>query len=325
MGQLVLFPKHSLMQESQEMNTQSSCCGGQKRHGKKGLVLGSIAVSTLLIMASVAAGAWYVNYSALEREYARVGSREAYDLLNAANRIQFEKDLPNIRSFVESAQKGGTPAAAGASGTTTPPTTPAAPATNGTLTQEKIASIKKNAHFWGEKDARIMVIEYSDLECPFCIRQNRDGVIEKLHAKYGKEMVSLFKNFRAVPHQNAEVEAVASLCAAKIGGDEIYRKYYQTIFTRSAGGNGTGFAKEALSPLAKELGIDQKKFDDCMGKDYQTMVAQYNTDTAEGREFGITGTPGNVIVDTKTGKYIRIDGAYPLDTFTAAIDSLIKG
>ena len=73
-------------------------------------------------------------------------------------------------------------------------------------------------------------------------------------------MNSIFKNFRGVPHENAEIEAVATLCAGQVGGTEKYASYYQAILGRSNGGNGTGYSKDALVPLAKEFGLDMKKF-----------------------------------------------------------------
>ena len=42
------------------------------------------------------------------------------------------------------------------------------------LSQDELASIKKDAYIEGNKSAKITLIEYSDLECPFCIRQFKE-------------------------------------------------------------------------------------------------------------------------------------------------------
>jgi protein-disulfide isomerase len=39
-------------------------------------------------------------------------------------------------------------------------------------------------------------------------------------------------------------------------------------------------------------------------------------------QFGVTGTPGNVLINNKTGEYQILPGAYPVDEFKKAIDSL---
>ena len=50
------------------------------------------------------------------------------------------------------------------------------------------------------------------------VLEQREGTIKKVHEKYGDTVNSIFKNFRGVPHENAEIEAVATLCAGQIGG-----------------------------------------------------------------------------------------------------------
>lgn len=92
-------------------------------------------------------------------------------------------------------------------------------------------------------------------------------------------MNSIFKNFRGVPHENAEIEAVATLCAGQVGGAEKYVSYYQAILGRSNGGNGTGFSKNALVPLAKEFGLDMKKFQTCF--DAKSTISRFDIETAE--------------------------------------------
>lgn len=117
------------------------------------------------------------------------------------------------------------------------------------------------------------------MECPFCIRQFKDGVIKQVRDKYGDKVNSIFKNFRGVPHENSETEAAATLCAGDTGGKNAYVSYYNAIFTRTNGGNGTGFSRDALLPLAKELKLDGKKFQECI--DSKKEIARFDRETAE--------------------------------------------
>ena len=247
----------------------------------------------------------------LANEYAKSGGKENYDLLAKAQQLQMAEQIPQIKQFIESKEGGsktGTESGATA-------------AVKTTLTQDEIAAIKKDAFIEGNKDAIITLVEYSDLECPFCIRQFTDKTIQKVHDKFGDKVNSAFKNFRGVPHENAEIEAEASLCAGNLGGTDAYVAYYSAIFSRSKGGNGTGFSKDALLPLAKELKLDTKKFQACM--DSNKNIERFDAETAEGAKLGVQGTPGTVVINNQTGEYELIAGAYPIAKFEEVVTRLL--
>lgn len=282
-----------------------------------------LIVSLLLISIAASVGSSYfftknvskeVTDAYLALEYKKSGGKENYELLAEAQRLQLEQQIPQIRDFVKKGASAPNPQAGSQdSGTASTPKK---------LSQDELASIKKDAYIEGNKDAKITVIEYSDLECPFCIRQFKESTIKKVHEKYGDKVNSVFKNFRGVPHENAEIEAVAALCAGQVGGAEKYATYYQTILGRSNGGNGTGFSKDALVPLAKELGLDAKKFGACY--DSKATLARYDAETSEGKKLGVQGTPGSVIINNETGEYELVSGAYPVSEFERVIDKLLK-
>lgn len=230
-----------------------------------------------------------------------------------------EDQIPQIKQFIES--KEGKKPSAENTATGSEPTAPAPAAKAKTLTQDEIAAIKKTAYIEGNKDAAITLVEYSDLECPFCIRQYKDETIKKVHDKFGDKVNSIFKNFRGVPHENSETEANALLCAGDIGGADKYIAYYNAIFTRTNGGNGTGFSKDALLPLAKELKIDGAKFQACV--DSKKNISRFDAETAEGQKLGVQGTPGTVVINNKTGEYELIAGAYPISEFERVINKLL--
>lgn len=246
----------------------------------------------------------------LDIEYKKAGSKENYELLSKAQQLQMEDQIPQIKQFI--ASKGGKDAANKGEETA---------AAAKTLTKDEIAAIKKTAYIEGNKDALITLVEYSDLECPFCIRQYKEGAIKKMHEKYGDKVNSTFKNFRGVPHENAEAEANALLCAGDLGGTDAYVAYYGAIFTRSKGGNGTGFSKDDLLPLAKELKLDGKKFQACV--DSKKNIEKFDAETAEGQKMGVQGTPGTVVINNETGEYELIAGAYPASEFERVIDKFL--
>lgn len=173
-------------------------------------------------------------------------------------------------------------------------------------------------HIRGDKNAKVFVIEYSDFECPFCIRHH--PTLKKLVEDYKGKVAWVYRHYPLSFHQNAQKEAEASECAAELGGNDAFWKYADKIFERTKG-NGTGFALDQLVPLAKEIGLNEGKFKTCLdsGKYAQKVQDEMNT----GSTAGINGTPGNVIW-TKDGKTKILSGAVPLDSLKAAIDPLLK-
>jgi protein-disulfide isomerase len=144
--------------------------------------------------------------------------------------------------------------------------------------------------------------------------------MQQLMTDYGGKVAWVYRQYPLSFHQNAEKEAEASECAAELGGNDAFWKFADKIFERTTS-NGTGFALDALGPLAKEIGLDQTKFQKCLdsGK-YAQLVQQEEND---GQTAGVTGTPGN-IVWTKDGKAQLVEGAVPLSALKSVIDPLLK-
>lgn len=176
----------------------------------------------------------------------------------------------------------------------------------------------KTDHVRGNTDAEVFVIEYSDFECPFCKRHH--PTMQQLLSRYGDKVAWVYRHYPLSFHQNAQKEAEASECANELGGNDAFWKYTDKIFERTAS-NGTGFALDALVPLAKEIGLDEKKFKTCL--DSGKYVPHIQQDMNEGQAAGISGTPGN-IVWTKDGKAQLVEGAVPLQAFTTVIDPLLQ-
>jgi predicted DsbA family dithiol-disulfide isomerase len=77
-----------------------------------------------------------------------------------------------------------------------------------------------------------------------------------------------------------------------------------------------------LIQAAQDAGVDGTSFKTCLnsGK-YETLVQQ---DTADGDKAGITGTPGNTIINNETGEAVPMDGAQTIDKFKVIIDEMLK-
>lgn len=68
--------------------------------------------------------------------------------------------------------------------------------------------------------------------------------------------------------------------------------------------------------------IDMTKFKACV--DGGDMVQKIKDQIAFASKFGVRGTPANVVVNNKTGKFILVSGAVPADSFNQAITQLLK-
>jgi protein-disulfide isomerase len=140
--------------------------------------------NSVSLPASTGIDALGVKKALLELEYEKVGGKENYELVSKATLIQMQEQIPQIKQFIES-QGGATP------------TLPVAENTNQTMDAAQIEKVVSSAALEGNAQADIIVIEYSDMECPFCVRQYAETKLrESLLAQYGDKVAFAFKNNR---------------------------------------------------------------------------------------------------------------------------------
>jgi protein-disulfide isomerase len=94
-----------------------------------------------------------------------------------------------------------------------------------TITASKVEEVLTGAHFYGNPEARTVIIVYADLLCPYCKRHYNDQTIETIAANHPGEVAMVFKNFPLTIHPTASLGARGLYCAGKIGGDDIYYSY----------------------------------------------------------------------------------------------------
>lgn len=210
-------------------------------------------------------------------------------------------------------------ALSGAAPTTAAFAAPTAAAPEAAPTPGPVKPVKDTEYVRGDKNAAVTLIEYSDLECPFC--QRFHPTVSQLVDEYKGKVAWVFRHFPLSFHANAQKEAEATECAGALGGTDAFWKYTDAIFERTTA-NGTGFALDKLVPLAKELGLDEGKFKECL--DSGRMVEKVKQDFAEGQSAGVDGTPGSILL-TKSGKSALVPGAVPYDVLKSQVDQLLAG
>lgn len=188
--------------------------------------------------------------------------------------------------------------------------------TTGNLTQDDIAAVLKDTYIRGDKDATIVWVEYSDLECPFCKRLHDTGAIKNLEAKYGSKMAFVFKHYPLPFHASALPAALSAECVGEIGGSTKYYAFIEGVFAKGSP------TQDLMDGVLKDIGVDAKKVKSCVdsGKFKDKVSAQQSEGSSK---FSVNGTPGNVLINTKTGKYEVVSGAQPEANFDAAITRLL--
>jgi protein-disulfide isomerase len=197
------------------------------------------------------------------------------------------------------------------------PTAPAptAPAANASI-KDAIANIVGEAHIRGKQWTRYTLLEYSDLECPFCKRHFQAGTIKSLVAQYPDTINYAIRHFPLQIHANAQMAGEALECAAELKNTQAYYDLTAGIF------NLWSINKDAVIAEAGKLGINAASFTTCLDSGKYTSKVQ--SQMSEGQSlFGIRGTPGNVIVDTETGRFVAIPWAFPLEKFVQELETLI--
>ncbi len=154
-------------------------------------------------------------------------------------------------------------------------------------------------HIWGDLDAPVQLIIYDDFECPFCARFY--DTVNQIKEYFGNKVVVVFRHFPLRFHPNAMNAALASECAAEQGK---FWEMYDKIF---ADNKARRLSVEQFKKDAKDLGLDLVKFNQCLDtKKYKDKIERQ---MLEGRNAGVTGTPGNFI----NGR--PLPGAYPFEDF----------
>ena len=197
-----------------------------------------------------------------------------------------------------------------------------------TRQQARAAAAAKNVrrvsadrdHIYGNPDASVSLIEYSDFECPFCKRFHPTA--KKIVEAYDGEVNWVYRHFPLAFHNpGAQKQAEASECAAALGGNDAFWQYTDLIYKRTRS-NGKGFPIDKLVPLAKEIGLEETGFRECL--DEGRFAEKVTEDLEEGGRAGITGTPGNILLHNTTGEVIPRPGAAPYDTLKELIDQLLE-
>ena len=195
------------------------------------------------------------------------------------------------------------------------------PIANNTDTQAvdiNLVSVTEKDHIIGDRNAELVIIEYSDTECPFCKTFHK--TMKEVVQNYDGKVAWVYRHFPiAQLHSKASKEAEATECAAELGGNQAFWKYLDKIFETTNSNN--SLDPNELPKIATAIGLDGNAFNACLSSSrYAELVKK---SVVEAIKAGALGTPYSVIV-TRDGQKILINGAEPLTMVKTKIDGLLK-
>jgi protein-disulfide isomerase len=273
-------------------------------------LMATIALSTLILSFAIPAMTQYYAQKNeadrraydMQKEYAQVGGQENYEAILKYRADEASKWVAQLKQ----SQAGVSP------GETT------LPQTNVNFTKEEIAAMIKNQVVHGPANADILMIEYTDPECPYCQKQYQYGSIDQALKMEGVGTIAhIMKPVTGVGHPNTVQKGIALICAGKVGGYESLAKLEKTLFNDQ---------KISLDAALKSSGVDTAKIQSCI-KDSAASLQFSQNDSEFAKVTANTqgaGTPTTLIINTKTGKSDLILGSLPASAFQEKIKALAK-
>lgn len=160
----------------------------------------------------------------------------------------------------------------------------------------------------GSKSAPVTIVEYTDLQCPYCSRAH-EGLSDDLYKKYTKDQVRVvFKHYPLPMHNWAENAAVAAECAGQQTPDAFWK---MTDFFFK---NQPTLTKETVTQKSLEqagnINLSVSKFQKCLSE-----VEPFNrvrADKQEGTDLGVASTPTLFINGRQHRGFSKFEDLQPL-------------
>lgn len=184
----------------------------------------------------------------------------------------------------------------------------------------KMRPISTEDHILGNPGAPVVIVEYSDTECPFC--KQFHSTMRRVMNEYGKDgkVAWVYRHFPIDSlHSRARKEAEATECANELGGSEKFWQFINTIYDTTNSNNSLDPAQ--LPVIAKNVGLDVKAFNACLssGKYASKVEADYQ----DAINSGGKGTPNSILV-TPDGTKTVIEGAQPYENIKRILDAVLE-
>ncbi len=173
----------------------------------------------------------------------------------------------------------------------------------------------------GNKDAKVVVVNYDDFECPFCSRMHQT-LFPQILKEYGDRVLFIYKDYPLEEiHPWAVHAAVDANCLAAQNNDAYwdfadYVHSNQQEFNKEKDKEKRGAALDKLATLqGQKRNLDDAKLQSCLkAQDDKAVRASMK----EGDKVGVNATPTLFVNGEK------VDGALPIEEVRSLFDSALK-
>ncbi len=191
----------------------------------------------------------------------------------------------------------------------------AAPTTKETY----VRPVDETDYIRGNPNAPIMVIEYSDYDCPFC--KSFHSTMNRVMDDYGVtgKVSWVYRQFPiAQLHPNAPRISEAAFCVGELGGDQAFWTFSDLVFEERETNEQTNMSR--LAEFAGTAGVSQAEFNSCLSSGKYTSAVEASL--SEGAKAGAEGTPYSVVI--VGDQQAVINGAQPYAVVKQILDNLVS-
>jgi protein-disulfide isomerase len=161
----------------------------------------------------------------------------------------------------------------------------------------------------GPQDAKVIIVEFSDYQCPFCVKA--ESTVKEILDTYQDKVRFVYRDFPLSFHQYAQKAAEAAECADEQGK---FWDYHDLLFEKQEDWSSGGIEK--FKEYAVQLGLNSEEFNQCL--DGGTMASEVENDLQDGKSYGVKGTPAFFL----NGELIS--GAQSFSVFQEKIDEILE-
>jgi protein-disulfide isomerase len=176
--------------------------------------------------------------------------------------------------------------------------------------RQDIAGVQPDDHIRGNPEAPLVIVEFSDPECPFCARFHT--TMQEAMDEFGDsgQIAWVYRNFPLTSlHQKAVPESIALECAAELGGNDGFWAYTDMLYAETPSNDGLPLSQ--LPVFAEAVGLDATAFNECLTD--PLMEERVQADFEEAVASGGQGTPYNVLL--YKGQQIPVEGGIPYQDY----------
>jgi protein-disulfide isomerase len=174
--------------------------------------------------------------------------------------------------------------------------------------ERKTVALNPDAPWEGAANARVVIQEFADFQCPFCKRA--DATLDEVMKTYGTRVKIVWRQLPLPMHPDAGLAAEVALEVRAQKGNPAFFRMKKMMLEHQT------LDRASLEGYAKELGVDMKKLATAI--DNHTHRAEIEHDAQAAQSAGITGTPAFVV----NGYFIS--GAQPYAKFHKIIERALN-